>query len=194
MMPEKEAVKIMTNVLSAVSYLHKNHIIHMDLKPENILFLSKEGYNIKLVDFHHVQSTRGYDEVPLIKKPLPSAAPEEPVGTPYYIAPEVLSGSFDEKCDIWSIGCILYTMLTGFPPFTGRDDAEILAKVSLGQYCVQTLEDAELSLECIELISKMLTFDSFLRISADEALKDPWILDNQARSAENPGATIHALT
>lgn len=59
MMPESEAARIIANVLSALSYLHTNSIIHMDLKPENILFESSEGYNIKLIDFHLAQSTLG---------------------------------------------------------------------------------------------------------------------------------------
>ena len=74
-------------------------------------------FTVKLVDFHCAQSTFGSDVVPLLNQPLPSAAPGVPIGTPYYMAPEVIMGEFDEKCDMWSIGCILFTMLTGLQPF-----------------------------------------------------------------------------
>ena len=94
--------------------------------------------------------------MPLIKKPLPSAALGEAFGTPYYMAPEVMKGNYDEKCDIWSIGCILYAMLTGFPPFGGASEAETLAKVSRGKYSVETLLECELSEECIDLIKRLL--------------------------------------
>lgn len=74
------------------------------------------------------------------------------LGTSYYIAPEVIERNYTEKCDIWSIGCILYAMLTGCAPFNGSDDAEILAKVKKGVYSVDTLHDAKISEECIDFI------------------------------------------
>lgn len=94
------------------------------------------------------------------------------------MAPEVIKRKYNEKCDVWSIGCILYVMLTGFPPFNGTEDAEIIAKVSLGKYSLKTLEEGEFSEQCIAFIQKLLTFDPEERISAEEALRDPWILDN----------------
>ena len=91
----------------------------MDLTPENILFENSDGHNIKIIDFHLAQSTVGDQEVPLLERTLPSASPGEPFGTPYYMAPEVIDGCYDEKCDLWSVGCILYAMLTGFQAFQG---------------------------------------------------------------------------
>ena len=167
LMTEQEAAETITQVLSAVGYLHKNEIIHMDLKPENILFLSPAGDNIKLIDFHLAQATTGTGDVRLIKKPLPSAEPGEPRGTPYYIAPEVLKGEYTEKCDLWSIGCILYVMLTGYPAFGGADDAETLAKVSRGKYSEDTLRECEVSEDCIKFIGRLLTMNPEERMSAE---------------------------
>lgn len=94
------------------------------------------------------------------------------------MAPEVIKRKYNEKCDVWSIGCILYVMLTGFPPFNGTEDAEIIAKVRLGKYSLQTLKGCGLSDQCIAFIQKLLTVDPEKRISAEEALRDPWILEN----------------
>ena len=70
----------------------------------------------------------------ILGRQLPSLGKQQALGAAYYIAPEVLTGKFDSSCDIWSLGCILYLMLTGVPPFPGKDDSEILAKVKKGKY------------------------------------------------------------
>ena len=131
--------------------------------------------------------------MPLIGKPLPNAAPGQPLGTPFYIAPEVLKGNYNEKCDMWSIGCILFTMLTGMPLFQGSDDAETLAKVSRGKYSLKMLKEAEVSTECIEFIEKLLMFDPGKRISAEEALRDPFFSLNYIHSPESEAAKVKAL-
>ena len=97
----------------------------------------------------------------------------------------MIKGEYDEKCDMWSIGCILFTMLTGMPPFQGRDHAETLAKVSRGRYSDQMLRDAEVSEECIQFVSKLLTFDPKERISAADALLDPFFKRNIKVSEES---------
>jgi len=96
-------------------------------------------------------------------------------GTPYYIAPEVLKQEYDEKCDVWSCGVIMYVLLCGFPPFAGRNDQIILEKVSKGVFSFDRPGWKEVSEEAKELIKKMLTFDPKDRISSEEALNDPWI-------------------
>ena len=116
---ESEAVYILSQMLSAVAYLHANEVIHMDLKPENVLFISKKDQNIKLIDFALAQATVGDQSLKILGRPLPSVGQPQALGTAYYIAPEVLTGKFDTSCDIWSLGCILYLMLTGVPPFPG---------------------------------------------------------------------------
>ena len=96
---------------------------HRDLKPENILLeANKEFDQIKIIDFG---TSLVYD---------PSRTLDEKLGTPYYIAPEVLNKNYDSKCDIWSCGVITYILLSGQPPFNGQSDQDIMKKVRQGQF------------------------------------------------------------
>jgi calcium-dependent protein kinase len=87
-------------------------------------------------------------------------------GTPYYIAPEILAGEYNEKCDLWSVGVILYILLCGRPPFDGENDDEILENVSKGIYKISGPIWSRMSSDGIDLVKKMLTFDPDKRISA----------------------------
>lgn len=91
-----------------------------------------------------------------------------------YVAPEVLSGKYDEKCDEWSAGVILYVLLTGYPPFQGRTQAEILKSVREGVFSKEIIEYQILSSEAKDLINGLLTKDPVARISAEKALQHPW--------------------
>lgn len=119
---EKDAAPIMKQLLSAINYCHKQKVCHRDLKPENVLLDSGDKSTIKLIDFGTSQVFENEEKMELV------------LGTAYYIAPEVLAGKYDEKCDIWSIGVILYILLSGEPPFFGNNDAEIIQKVKKGRY------------------------------------------------------------
>jgi calcium-dependent protein kinase len=102
----------------------------------------------------------------------------EVLGTSYYIAPEVLERYYDERCDLWSLGSILYLMLTGVPPFNGADDDEICAKVRLGKYSIETLIDSGASDDAIDFITKLLERDKTKRLTAEQAQQHPWLLNN----------------
>ena len=118
---EKDAAVLMKQLLSCISYCHSHNIVHRDLKPENVLLeASKEFDQIKVIDFGTAQVFRKGEHL------------KETIGTPYYIAPEVLANSHNEKCDIWSAGVILYILLCGYPPFNGENDLAIVESVKLG--------------------------------------------------------------
>ena len=109
---ERVAANIMRQLLSAINFCHENGIIHRDLKPENILIESNnekdsDFFKIKVIDF-------GTCEL------FQSKMLNEQIGTSFYIAPEVLKNSYNEKCDLWSCGVILYILLSGSPTFYGR--------------------------------------------------------------------------
>ena len=100
---EKVAYEFMFKLFSAVSHMHAQGIVHRDIKAENIM-LNKQN-ELKLIDFGLSKRQQG-------QKKLHTVA-----GTPYYMAPEVLDGTYDSKCDTWSLGCLLYVFMSGYLPF-----------------------------------------------------------------------------
>jgi len=95
------------------------------------------------------------------------------VGSPFYISPEVLSGSYDNSCDLWSAGCILYIMLCGYPPFSGADDKEVMKNVKKGKISFSDELWGDVSKEAINLIKKLIC-KSEKRLTAEEALDHEW--------------------
>jgi len=162
---EKDAAIIMRQILSTVCYLHSKKIVHRDLKPENLLLEANDDSDltIKLIDFG---SANFYDNKKLTLK----------TGSSYYMAPEVINGRYDEKCDLWSCGVILYILLSGYPPFEGKDDDEVLRQVVKGKFSLSNPEWHEISDEAKDLIRGFLKYNPEERISAAEALKHPWIV------------------
>lgn len=100
--------------------MHDKNIAHRDLKPENIIFTNTEDnqINIKLIDFG-LSKLLGIDNKIMMTK----------LGTPYYVSPEVLEGNYDKRCDLWAVGVIAYILLSGIPPFNGRNEVEVFNKI-----------------------------------------------------------------
>ena len=161
---EKHAAIIMQQLLSAVCYMHSKGIVHRDIKPENIMLENKssEDLSIKLIDFGTSNFIKNNQHLSM------------KIGTPYYIAPEVLKKSYGYECDIWSLGVILYMLLSGTPPFDGFDDQSILQKVKIGKYSLEGESWELISNEAKDLIKKMLTYSPEKRINAEDALKHEW--------------------
>ncbi|CAG9318784.1 unnamed protein product [Blepharisma stoltei] len=176
------AAKYMFDILGALNYCHARGIIHRDLKPENLLFESKDPDSaLKIIDFG------------IASKLLPNSKLSEAIGTIYYMAPEVLEGSYDSKCDIWSAGVILFIMLTGKAPFNGETQADTILQISEGiahkkKYLKHLSPDAK------DLIVSMLNSDPNLRLSAQEALDHPWIQNNINKNIEDLPISQDALS
>lgn len=161
---ELEAAIVTKQMLQAIAYCHEKRVAHRDLKPENILIDPKAKGSIKVIDFgtSHVFNSGNHEM-------------HQMYGTAYYIAPEVLSGTYTEKCDLWSIGVILYVMLSGKPPFNGRNDREILAKVQAGHYNLDDEHWRKRSEDVRKLIRQLMEKDPKKRLSAKDALQSEWI-------------------
>ena len=109
---------------SAIIHMNQNSLSHRDIKPENFIFKTQdEDTEIKLIDFG--LSKKFGDKEGVL---------ETMVGTPYYVAPEVLSGAYGPECDTWSLGVVLYAMLSGNLPFGGENNAEILRRIKIGKF------------------------------------------------------------
>ena len=167
---ESQTAYILYQVLSAIRYCHKMRVIHEDIKPENIMIMNRDNnnyLNIKLIDFGISKIFKEGN----MQKGI--------VGSAYYIAPEVINGKYDEQCDLWSIGVIMYIMLIGSPPFDGKDDDDILRHISSGKYSTSSKQYKKLSNNAKDLLSKLLEYDPSLRITARNALNHPWFKSNE---------------
>ena len=173
---ETYSAYVMYQIFSAINYCHKMNIIHRDLKPENILIVDRDKNNyprIKICDF----GTSKMVEKGAVQKKL--------VGSSYYIAPEVLKKHYNEKCDIWSCGVILYILLSARPPFGGDSDSEIMERVAIGKYDIESKPFNKISKSAIDLIQKLLIMDVNKRITAEDALNHPWFKENKAKELYN---------
>jgi len=169
---EDEAAKIMYQILTAVSYMHKCGVAHRDIKPENILFDTKdEDSPIKIIDFGLARKHYGsFGEPPM----------RSVVGTPYYIAPEVLRRKYDSSCDLWSVGVIAYILMCGYPPFNGKGNDETHAKVLRGRYHFPSREWKGTSRQSRDFIHRLLQMDPRKRMSVEQAMHHPWLVRHAA--------------
>ena len=166
MYTEKECARIFKQILEAVNYLHAHGVCHRDLKPENILFSNvADDSSLKLIDFGLSKVLDGENNM------------KKTVGTTFYMAPEVIQGNYNEKCDLWSCGIILYIMLCGKPPFYSQDEEELKKKICSMKYNFDYPEFKKVSKDAINLIKKILVGPE-QRLTAAQILADPWIKEN----------------
>ena len=175
---ENQLAVLFYQVFSGLCYLHTNNIVHRDLKLENILITEieldeqtqRKYFWIKIIDF----GTAKIFEKNKSEKAI--------VGSSYYIAPEVLKKAYNEKCDTWSAGVLLYMMLVGRAPFDGKDDEEIIENIEKGQFNRNHRKLLAASREIQDLVSKLLEVNPVIRLSAAEALKHAWFKKFNAKS------------
>ncbi|KAL2310480.1 hypothetical protein Nmel_002134, partial [Mimus melanotis] len=180
---EREASAVLFTITKTVEYLHAQGVVHRDLKPSNILYVDESGNpeSIRICDFGFAKQLRAENGLLMT-----------PCYTANFVAPEVLKRQgYDAACDIWSLGVLLYTMLTGYTPFAnGPDDTpeEILARIGSGKFSLSggywnsVSDTAKASIFALslgisgDLVSKMLHVDPHQRLTAAQVLSHPWIV------------------
>lgn len=172
---ESEASGILRKLVSAVSFMHSHGVVHRDLKPENLLFTSTDdNAEIKVVDF-------GFARLKQEKEPM-----HTPCFTLHYAAPEVLNGDskgYDENCDLWSLGVILYTMLCGKAPFhaNSRDDsaASVMNRIKSGEFSFSSTAWSGVSNEAKSVVQGLLTVDPKQRLRMIDLKNNSWVQGSQ---------------
>lgn len=171
---EEDARVIFRQIMTALHYCHINGVVHRDLKPENFIMISqKDPFTLKIIDFGLSRTFNQADKAlnditpdDNAKKRKTRAVLKTKAGTPFYIAPEVLTGNYNEKCDVWSAGVILYILFCGYPPFYGESNKQILEAVKKGKLDFSSVEWKDKSKEAIDIIRKMIT-DQDTRVFTD---------------------------
>jgi len=162
---EQKASAVIKSLLEAVAYLHDNGVVHRDIKPENILFESKaEDADVKLIDFG-LSRRHQKGESPMTN----------PVGTAYYMSPELLAKQYGSATDLWSVGVVAYVLLCGFPPFNGRSDGEIQESTRRNRLHFRGSGWTNKSDDAMDFVKCLLRKNPRKRFTAREALMHPWI-------------------
>ena len=158
--------EIFRQIASAIKYIHDKNICHRDLKPDNICFThmgNMEGNTAKLIDF-------GLSKMMSYEEKIFSSL----VGSPLFVAPEVLNQKYTKKCDIWSLGIILFLLVGGYPPFIGIDNNQTNDKIAKMEYEFKEEGFKEASEEVKDLIRHCLVREED-RFSIEQVLEHKWI-------------------
>ena len=194
---EKEASYVIKDLASALQFLHKKGIAHRDLKPENVLCVYEDQLcPVKLCDFDLGSGIKFNSQ---LGSPISTPALLTPVGSAEFMAPEVVEAfmddterdlAYDKRCDLWSLGIIMYILLCGYPPFSGNCGAQcgwslggacnscqelLFHSIQDGRYEFPDSEWSDISYEAKDLISHLLVKDARQRLSAEMVLSHPWV-------------------
>nr|XP_020474596.1 calcium/calmodulin-dependent protein kinase type 1D-like isoform X2 [Monopterus albus] len=170
---EKDASRVIQQVLQAVHYLHQNGIVHRDLKPENILCYSQDDSSkIMISDFG-------------LSKMVDNGIMSTACGTPGYVAPEVLAQKpYSKAVDCWSTGVITYILLCGYPPFYEESETRLFSKIMKAQYEFDSPFWDDISESAKDFIRNMMQKNPNMRYTTEQALRHPWIIGQTARSQD----------
>jgi serine/threonine protein kinase len=162
---EADARDLAVKMLKAMAYCHSHHIAHCDMKPKNLLLMSEDNDSyIKLADFGF--AARCHTPKSLTKQ----------CGTPFFVSPEILLRQpYDHQSDMWSVGCIIFLLLSGNLPFMGRSQKELFRKIVSGKYEFDEEDWCDVSNDAKDLVQKLLVLDPDERLTSSQALKHSWM-------------------
>ena len=162
---EADARDLVVKMLKAMAFCHRRKIAHCDMKPKNLLLMSDDNDSfIKLADFGF--AARVHRPKSLTKQ----------CGTPFFVAPEILTRKpYDQQSDMWSVGCIVFLLLSGSLPFMGRSQKELFRKIVAGKYEFKESEWVDVSEDAKDLVVRLLVLNPDKRINAEQALRHPWL-------------------
>ncbi|KAF3615584.1 Calcium-dependent protein kinase 4 [Capsicum annuum] len=176
---EKKAAQLVKTIVKVVEACHSLGVMHRDLKPENFLFdSSDEDAKLKATDFG----------LSIFYKPGQYFS--DVVGSPYYVAPEVLHKYYGPEIDVWSAGVILYILLSGVPPFWAETDNGIFKQILKGKIDFESEPWPQISDSAKDLVKKMLTRDPRARLTAHQVLCHPWIVDDNVAPDRPLGSAV----
>jgi len=178
---ESEAAQIVMQLLRTIKYLNELKICHRDLKPENII-INPDTLNVKIIDFGLSAFYSDFDHL------------STKVGTPYYVAPEVLEKRYGKECDIWSIGVITYVLLTGCPPFQAKSLPELFKRIRNCNLKYMDQDFKALSPESYTFVKSCLCVDVNKRITTQEGLNHKWVVRNEVVDNELSGRYVLWIT
>eukprot|EP00924_Labyrinthula_sp_SR-Ha-C_P005463 snap_masked-scaffold_1-processed-gene-32.30-mRNA-1 protein AED:0.08 eAED:0.09 QI:0/-1/0/1/-1/1/1/0/337 len=179
---EKETCQVIKNVAEALHFCHEQGIVHRDLKPENLLLVSRESdTHVKLADFGFAAFCA--------EKPL-----NDGCGTLIYVAPEVLAArEYRTEPDLWSLGVILYVLITGYPPFFSNDQQELSRQIMKGKTKFRSSDWKHVSPEAKELLKVLMTRNQQRRASAEDVLNHQWVVGIDDCSDEASAQMVEEL-
>mmetsp|Transcript_101855 Transcript_101855/g.311522 ORF Transcript_101855/g.311522 Transcript_101855/m.311522 type:complete len:481 (-) Transcript_101855:10-1452(-) len=183
---EVQASHVLRQVVLAVRYMHGKRVCHRGVEPGSLSFsaqptdpIDSEKNVLKFVDFESACMLE------------PGQFRQSKVGSPHFVAPEVLQGKYSHPCDMWSTGVLLFLMLCGQAPFSGKSDSEVLAQVKRGNVSFDGVEWKAVSEDAKGLVSSLLEMDSARRYTAEQALEHDWV--KKAPDVTLPASTVGNL-
>lgn len=181
---EAEAAKIIMQLASACKHMHSVGVVHRDLKPENILYSTAKGDTIKVTDFGLSAHVSNAWEETLMT----------PCGTPAYVAPEVIKRKgYHAQCDLWSVGVILYLLVSGYPPFYGSNLKKLLRRVSKAEFDYRPAPFEHVTAEAKDVINNLLVLNVDKRWAPDDLLNNAWVNGLNASTEELPTDVLNGI-
>ncbi len=147
----------------ALNHIHFHDIVHRDIKPDNVMI--SDDLTVKILDFGLANVCHETEDLTTV------------IGTPYYVAPEVLRGHYSEECDMWSVGVVLYILLSSRLPFMGDTPEALLTKVAKGEYEMDPAVWDPVCDDAKDLVRNLLQVNPEERLTAADALKHPWFAE-----------------